>query len=570
MNVVSITKEKIILCSGMSEEAFGKTNYASIITQSGLFYNGKDLSKWSFKDVIAQAEENSDIRQVCYAGDSPFSGNPKTLLSYFKDAASESATINEKDSMYKAGLAVCSFLTFAAKEKIDLPKIGAGGILVNLENETPEILFLPQNLFEGSVAGLSKVEYADQNGCWINTTIFDLPSICFERAVIAYKMLTGRYPFPNADLEERNADILDKKFLPIDLCINGINEQLAVEINKALQLNANIVSVPGKKQKGKASEDLTPTPDFPLDLLESAPKDLGNSKLSDEEFAKKAEQYLKSQTSKVNTKRAIRRNTTKIGAILIGVLVVGISASNYLRTNRGNPTSMGLTSTQTIETLYQGVNSKDTALVDCITKGRNPKNLVSTVSRIYVIGKQRQAYGNDNGFASPENWIVFIKDQSFLDRTGLFGITNLKIDGKLSNLDVEIHEKKDRIPALKEEKGITLTKGAESVHSVEYYLLHSEGDSNELFIEYVTGTVTLNYIKNRWIITDLETESETLPVDSSRFYYEYFKLLKTNEGNIETTVRQMSFENPWLPQLNLVKKEIKKQEDLIKDPFMIF
>lgn len=570
MSVVSINKEEIILCSGMSEAAFGKTNYASIITQAGLFFDGKNLSAWCFKDVKAQSENDSDYRQVFYSGKNPFSGNAKTLLSYFQEAAKEDAAEQDKENMFKAGFALCSFLTLAAKESLNVPKIGAGGIIINLEKETPEILFLPQRLFEGSVAGLSENEYSEQNGCWINATIYDLPSLCFSRAVVAYKMLTGRFPFPNTNQEERNADILDKKFLPIDLCINGIDETLALEINKALKLNSNVVNVPGKKQKGKASEDLTPTPAFPLDLLQDAHNKINSQKLSDEEFNKKAEAYIKAQTSKVNTKRAIRRNTTKILCIAIGVLVVSISAMNYIKTNRTNPSSRGLTSTQTIEALYQSVNSKDTALADNITKGKSPKFLVSTVSRIYVIGKQRQAYGNDNGFASPENWIVFIKDQSFLSRTGLFGVTNLKIDGKLSNLDVEIHEKKDKIPAIKQEKGITLEKGSQSVHSVEYYLVHSEGEDNELFIEYVTGYITLTYLNNRWIITDIESDSVEVPIDSSRFFYDYFKLLKANDGDIVATVQKMSLSNPWLPQINLIKNEIKKQQDLIKDPFMFF
>jgi len=293
MSVVSITNEEIVLSSGMSEAAFGKTNYSSIITQSGIFYDGAETSLWSFTDVKAQTVENRDDRIVFYTGKNPFSSEAKTLLQYFEEAGQPDSSIESKHKMYAAGLAICTLLTKAAKENIELPKIGAGGILVELsENQPAKVLFLPQRLFEGSVAGLNQVEYANQNGCWLNTTIFDLPHLCFQRAVIAYKMLTGRFPFPNANLEERNADILDKKFLPIDLCVNGIDSFLATEINRALQLNSNVVNIPGKKQKGKASEDLTPTADFPLDLLEKAPATLGESKISDEELNKKAEAYL--------------------------------------------------------------------------------------------------------------------------------------------------------------------------------------------------------------------------------------------------------------------------------------
>ena len=43
--------------------------------------------------------------------------------------------------------------------------------------------------------------------------------------------------------------------------------------------------------------------------------------------------------------------------------------------------------------------------------------------------KQRLAYGNDNGFAYPSNWLFYITNASKYLRSGVYGITNLKIDG---------------------------------------------------------------------------------------------------------------------------------------------
>jgi len=584
MNVVKISKETIILNSGMNESAFGKTNYSSIINQAGILFDGKEITKWSFSDVKAEPMSDSEDRTVVYCGPNPFKGEKseesKTLLDFFEEAGHPEATLETKKRMYTAGLAVCSFLTEAATKNLEIPKIGAGGIIVKLNEadeadyKSAQLLFLPQGLFEGSTAGLNKFDYANLQGCWINSTIFDLPSICFERAVIAYKMLTGRFPFPASDLEERNADILDRKFLPLELCVNGIDLDFAGEINRALKLNSNVVNIPGKKQKGKASEDLTPKAEFPMDILASTPEKLSNSSLSilsDEELSQRASAYMKAQASKVNTKRAIRRNTSKILITAIALVIFGILTANYIKTNNSNYTSVGLTSTETIEAFLQGVNDKDPTLLDQLARGKKAKYLIDSVSRIYVISKQRKTYNGDNGFASPENWIVYLKDESFLSRTGLYGVSNAKIDGTLASLQVELHEKKEKIPALTEEKGITLTDGLKSVHNVEYYMIHTEGDSNELEVDYIKETYTLTFKKNRWIITDINTIStENLQLSASYFFTEYFQTLNTNEGDVVRTVETLRVKYPWLPQKTLIEQEIERQKELSENPFMIF
>lgn len=573
MSIVNITKDEIKLFSGMNESAFGKTNYASIITQAGVFYDGKEFTRWTFDDIRGEEIDSTSERQVVYSGKNPFDKDKKaqSLLEFFEKAGSPDAGITEKKEMYQAAYTITALITKAAKENFELPKIGGGGILIQLEEDlqAAKILFLPQNLFESSCAGLDSVEYSNLQGCWINSTIFDLPSLCFQRAVIVYKMLTGKFPFPATSLTDRNADILDQKFLPIELRIKGINPLLAKEINKSLKLNANIVDIPGKKKKGKSSEDLRPTPDFPLELLKTLPEDIKTSKEDMEELEEKAEKYLKAQKIKVNTKRAIRRNIARIGITAIVAFILAIMIFNYVKTNQEAYSSRGLTSTQTLEALFQGVNAKDTVLLDNLTKGKMPKNLVSTVSRIYVLGKQRRTYSEDNDFASPQNWILFLKDETFLSKTGLYGVTNVKIDGKLQNLQLQLHSKKENVPPVTEEAGVKLEHGMKSVHLAEYFLLHSEGEQNELFIECVEETYTLTYIKDHWIVTDISSKSKNLPVDSANFYYDYFSLLRMNKGDAIRSVELLSGKYPWLPQKNLLEEEKAYMDQLAKDPFLL-
>ena len=45
--------------------------------------------------------------------------------------------------------------------------------------------------------------------------------------------------------------------------------------------------------------------------------------------------------------------------------------------------------------------------------------------------------------------------------------------------------RKEKDKALTHDKNIELKDGMESVHKVEYYLLHSEGEENDIIIDYI-------------------------------------------------------------------------------------
>lgn len=577
MQIVTLEENEIRLNTGMNESSFGKTKYDSIVTQQGVlakcdsYENGKyhfAFTPWTFNDVKALNIDGQDERNVFYTGSAQgFDENSKTLLAFFEEAGKADSTIQQKDAMFEVSYAVCCLLTQVALENSSIPLNGGGGIFINLAKENTAILILPGNLFKYAAQALSPVDSSNLHGCWINSTVYDLPALCFERAVIAYKMLTGRFPYPEANEVARNSDILDRKFLPLEMSVNGINSVLAKEVTKALKLNSNAVNIPGKKQKGKSSEDLTPTPDFPLDLLYSTKTDLRNTKLSDEEFAKKAETYLKNQQSKVTTKRNIRRNSTKIILGFIAAIVITLITVTSIKTAGEEYTSKGLTSAQVVETFYQGVNIKDSLLLDNITKGKKLRRYTDTVSQIYVIGKQRQTYNRDNGFASPENWILFITDELRSMRSGVYGVTNLVIDGIPVDLNVQIpHRNEKPVPVL-EEKGIELKKGMQSVHAVEYYLLRSEGEDNGVAVERIEETITLTYMSNKWIITDINTKSTDMNVNSFLFKSEYFNLIRDNGGDVVKTVRQMSLSYPWLPTITSIEREKIRLAKIAANPF---
>lgn len=551
--LITLSDGEIRLTSNLDEYSFGKTNYDSIVTQEGLLFDGKNFTSWTFSDVKSFEDPDRKERIVFYCGKNPLSSQAKTLAAFYKQDDEESL---------QAVKAVCQAYQIAAKSKLDFPIMGAGGILVDLSKNETKILFLPQGLYKNTVSGLSTSDYYEEEGAWINQTIYNLPAICFERAVFVYKLLTGSFPYANIDQIERNADILDQNFLPLEMAIDGIDLQLAKEVNKALKLNSNVVNIPGKKKKGKNSEDLKPNPDFPMELLDQAWKlsKEQKAKTKNTDFEEKAQAYMKRKKSQITTKRRIRRNTAKIGVGIALAIVLAILISNTIKTNQGQYYTKGLTSTQTIQAFFMGINAKDVTMISNFVKGKKPQNYVDMVSQIYVLSKQRKIYDKDNGFASPENWLLFSINAEKYDMSGLYGVTQLKIDGKAYPINVKVYKKNQKPEAVTQEGDVLLKDKDQSVRKVEYYLLHSEGENYNIVVEKITDIFTLTYKKDRWIITDISSSSESVKVKPLVFKNDYLNQLILTNGDVIKAVDQLRLSYDWLPG----KTELEMEKELME------
>ncbi len=576
-NVISIVDDELRLCSNLGEYAFGKTNFNSIVTQSGILATCDSASdeplhfsfeNWSFADIKSFEVPDNEERVVFYCNKNPLSKDATTLSELYERSGKAEASTSDKDKMYLASFAVCTILTQAANGEVELPLNGSGGIIVDgLENsQTLKLLFLPHDLYKYSIAGLSDIDQADLHNCWVNPSLHDLPAICFTRSCVAYKMLTGRYPYPAADSITRNADLLDRNFLPLELSINGINPQLAAAVNKGLKLNSNSVNIPGKKATGKKSEDLTPQKDFPLELLKNAKENI-SSKLSDEAFEEKANSYKKLQSSRVKTKRTLRRNATAFLIGLIAAAAVALYARSMYNGYLTDYTTKGLTSVQTIQTFFKGLNTMDIPLIQSFIRGKTTNKYLDGISNVYVISKQRQSNGGDNGYQKPAKFFVMVTNASMLSSTGLYGVTNVKIDGKPYDEYIELKTNGDKPEPLTSEQGVTINKNDISVHSVEYYTLHSEGTNNDIFVRKNKDTFTLTFKKDKWIITNIETTETEIELDSDLFKSEYFNLLIQNDGDPVKTIKQMSFKYDFLPSEKEMKIEKQDFEEYLNDPY---
>lgn len=569
--ITLIEQNEIRLNSGMDEAAFGKTKFDTIVTQYGLIASMDSntdenihfsFDKWNFSEVKAYpaTDSTNNTPQVFYCGSNPFSKKAAVLSDFFRK------NDNSEERFY-ACLFVCAVMTQAAKENIEIPQNGAEGIIVDLESK--KLLFLPQDLFGFAANGCSNKESAFFHRNWINQTLDGLPFLCFERAVIAYTMLTGTFPYSAEDPIEHNSDILDRKFIPIELLVPELSSELAQEINRALKLNSNAVLIPGKKKSGKTSEDLTPTPDFPLQLLRDS-KEIAekafNATDKNSGNSKEVEAYIKHQDAQINRKRFLRRNKSKFLVSAIGAVILTIICINTVKTHGEEYTSKGLTSEQTITAFFQGVNAKDIPLLENITQNRAPKQFVSSVSQIYVISKQRQHYNQDNGFVNPARYFLLVNNSAADRKTGIYGTTGLLIDGKIPEKEIPLKQKNQHPVEITDENGLAITKGSTVKHNVDFYLFHSEGtdnDDNGIIIEKFLSEFTLTFKNGRWIISDITAEQIPENLDSFKFKQELFKSIQENDGDCIKAAAELKAKYKWIPE----PAEIEAERELIRQEF---
>lgn len=548
MDLLTIENGELRLNTNLDEYTFGKTAHDAVLNQEGVLFDGKNFRQWTFEDVKSYDSEKNGRpeRLVFYCAKTPLDNRARTLADLLAEGGEEA---------YQAVSAVCTALTSAAKNGNQIPMVGAGGIMVDGD----KVLFAPENLFDYAANTLTAEEALIQQRAYLNESIKELPAICFERAAICYKLLTKNFAFSALDPIARNADIFDNNFLPVEYCVNGIDSELAQAINKGLKLNSTAVNVPGKKKKGKASEDLRPTADFPLEKLEAAWK-LSEEQAkngSDSAFEEKVAAYKKSHDSKINTKRKLKRNSTTIAVISALAVIVTVIIINTVKSRGSDYTSIGLTSTQTISAFMNAVNEKDTMLLSEFSEGKSADRFSDMVSRIYVMHKQRMAYGGgDNGFAYPANWLFFITDEAKYKRSGIYGITNLTIDNKPAEHVEQLHKRNEKAAPLTREGSITLQDGSSSVHKIEYYLIYTEGEEVDYMADKITATITLTWKKNRWLITKIEeNRNEPQNVDCEQFKNDYFAELKKTDGQVIPAAEALRSKYQWLPEASALQRE---------------
>jgi hypothetical protein len=561
--------EEIKLDSGLSEYAFGKTNFSTLITETGFIAqtdgtltdaSSFTFSKWKFDEIkTIGAGERAHV----YFCGSNFSG--KALTEIFAEADNGADEKSRYTAAY-ASFAVTLALKQAVQEQLLSGNIGAGGIYIDCA-ETVRILFIPPVLFDSICGCYGAERYAELQGVWCSKALSadEAAGAAFTRAVIAYRALSGYLPYAAPDETARNADELDRKYVRIEHAVNGISVELAQAIDRTLEL-------PFAAQQKKAPRQL-PVQDIPACILY---KELGlggadgkliqvarPKALPEDEFKTKVTAYYKSKDQKVKAKRTFRRNTALITGGVIAAAVIAAVAAGQHKQNGSKPTSQGLTSTQTVEAFYKGIHTQDVELLGNISKGKDAGRYSNSVSQIYVISKTRNMYDYSNSIVTPESWLYYQAGEETIQKRSIYGITSFMLDGISSSLLITVPSRNMNPPPITIEGSTTLTNGCTAVHKADFYVIHTEGENNDIYAEHHIDTVTLTYKKNRWIITGINPDVTEIPVDSDQFKNDFMKECNAVKGDPVQALSLLKSKYNWLPDASVMKDEVDRQKKLL-------
>ena len=492
--LVKIEDDVIQLSSSLKEANFGRTDLGNSIDEKGYVITvNDDLSigceEWTFTNTKIGSDGI-----VYFEGKTPFHFTGSTLFNLLEqnDDAAKKA---KKDSMLA--------ITYLLKEEKAFG--GAMGILYSEEDGKGRIIALPANLFERCARNSS--EYGQNQGIFVNRSLSGFKAGLFTRSVIAYKALSGVYPFTQTDLEKRQNDITDFNFVPLQYMVSGIDSELADSINAGLK---TVNPVKERRTKKLNTEDkaliqieqnLNKAKSFSVKaFVEQLQK---ATSTADAEFNRKRDEFIRKQKRQIGAKRFLRRNKNRI----IGTAAALVIALNVIYSfNKSNgllATSLGLTAEETARTFYTGIHKSDVPLLQEIAKGSKMKNVINITAGFYVTNRQRVIMDEKEGTLSPVEFLQKKGDTDYWQ----YGITDLTLDGTPYPAVFDYPRRNDKKAPLKSEKGEKLVKGQTKQIEASYNLVHYDG-ANVIAVNKVTETLTLRWNGRRWIVRGVEGKSK--------------------------------------------------------------
>lgn len=543
MDITKISADTLALSSGLTQDAFAKTNLISLLAK---------------KSALVRLDRGTAALGAYY-----FTGTRTDAdgITHFEGGAARGKTLSEilslpaRDRSVADNLALAAFsraTDFLLAQDTCGGAVGAGGVIVSAdeETETAEVLLIDPEIFE-TCAQNHKAAYADIQGKFLHKGLDARSSLIFTRAVVAYKSLTGHFPFDNDDTTKRQEDIFDANFIPLPLWDAKINAGLAGSIDAALHLSAGTELLAGRRSISDAREErrrqklLERAQEFDSSLFKdelarlSRPEDPSES--ADERILSQKRASLAARTRrKLLARRFLRRNKSRLLAIIVPAVLVAWLVSGVVRENAGRITTVSLTSAETAHALYAAIHRADVPDLQEIVTGRETKGLILKVSGFYVSSRQRLEASPDNGTLTPEEWFTRKKTPG----DWMLGITNLTIDGEPLPVDARFPKKKDRPLPISEEDGEPLRKGIETERTAEYFLVRQT--ENRILTERMTDTVTLRWSGRKWLVTRVDGKSRPTGVRTKDFIADYEEAASSSASALEAA-EALRGKYGWIP-----------------------
>ncbi len=525
--------DKIWLSSGLKPEEFARTRLSAALDEKGVIAEiaGEKVNFTEYKFVGTKNIDN----EIFFEGDF-FDG--LSLNSIFEGAEISCGKNNAFFAVEKA-------LTAAICEDLKITSLGGEGIMVS--KDAKKVLFLPGKLYE-QCALCAPAVYSEVQGKFLNKALKDKDALMFTRSVIAYKALTGSFPFEKTDLSERQVDIYDNDFLPLSYAVNGINKNLSESIDNGLMLTTPKIFHSGKRDFTDAKKEARRklilekasafNPENFLSELENKNRSL---EMSEADFALRKEKWLSSTEKRLKIVRFTRRNKNRILAVL-AVFVIGFWAGHsFYKENLNRASTKGLTPFESVQSLYTQINHADVPNLQEVVSGKKTDALIQIVSGYFITAKERLTTDDKAGTYTPGEWLLMKNKTTFWQ----YGITNLKLDGREADCNYDFPCRKDKKAALTEWNGKPLKNGDTTSVLADYYFIHSDGAL--IHVAHNVETVTLTWKGKCWLVTEITGKSDEEKVKLKDFKAIYQNILDANNGDFESSVASLREKYAWIP-----------------------
>lgn len=533
----------VFLNTGLSSASFAKARLSNQLNDNGTLAKVVSESKKQTAGIVKipdytayawRFEETKldDDGKVLFCGNG-FSGTPLSV-------------IIEEESETKTALAILFATAALTKCGDKINAVGAGGIILGESASgelTGDVLFLPDTLFENASQMKSESEYAFLQGFYQNKALSKNKARNFLVAVLAYRGITGVFPFTAQKNEERELDNIDNFFEPISSAINGIDENLSREIDARLFFpQKEYGEFPIEALPRELGLEATPAHTDGFVSAVKAPI-LHRKTIPEQKFDKKRKIAKKNREKKVCRKRFIRKHGALTGILTASALIIIALVATHIHNKGSEITTKGLSSFDATLTFYTGIQNSDVIAIHNSATGKADKHYSDIIANIYVTNKARTSYDQSAATKPLEEWLFFHNNFRFF----IFGITNFTLDEKYCSLDFDPPQKNSHPKELQE------SDGAKETHTASYYLVANAG-ADTLTVIKTTDTVHLVFRGKRWQVESVESKKDEVVLDIETFRADVKSAEEKSNKSVLQEAEILREKYEWIP----------KKEDLLK------
>jgi len=395
-------REILGIPTGIKGKSFALTKLSALKNEKGWIVGQDDITEWKVDGFLVREGE---------------------IFLYGHKFSGRSLGAILEHSKPKSSISVLSLLIGALKR---LNSHGAEPFHIQSDSviisDEGNILFLPPNLMKNvdSTRPLHyRIKVYDR---YNNPSLQGEKSLSFTLGVIAYKFLTGEYPFDSETEEELHEKMRSQDLLPPRLIIPEINEEVSSFIMQSL----------GRDNESGKCSNLAEIPD--LSQWETKLEQWGKGsiylKISEDEKTAVIQQ-AESRRVKINKdfKRKVfwQRNWKKIAIISLAVIISGAVLGSIMKNVLAPRKTHGFTPIEVVKTFYNSMNTLDSQIIsDCVID-KAGKQEVDEVTNLFVISRVSLGYEGKTSIISAPEWDKRGRPE-LKPPLSVYGVLNLKIE----------------------------------------------------------------------------------------------------------------------------------------------